>query len=247
MSPTAAPQENLDDYTITFQREIVFYLHQLISDGDRISVMFNEGRDTLLTVLLDVDEAGNRLIFDWGGSEDGNRRFLRSERNIFVASPHGIRNQFVTGPAREVSYRKRRAFAVALPDKYIRLQRREFFRLVLPMMRRPPCRVLLGPPGEEQEHLFSVIDIGVGGVGLESSVTSLPLEIGQILPGAIIDLKGPSVLRLDLEVRYLGQLTRGIHQVGHIGCRFARLSPAQEHELQKFITQVQREERAKLG
>lgn len=245
MSHAAATQENLDEYTITFRREVIFYLRQLINDGDRISIMFNEGRDALLTVLLDVDEAGNRLIFDWGGSEDSNRRFLKSERNIFVANPQGIRNQFVTGPAREVTYRKRRAFAVALPDKYIRLQRREFFRLVLPMMQRPPCRLLLGP--QEQEFVFSVIDLGIGGVGLESSVTSLPLEIGQMLPGAMIDLKGPSVLRLDLEVRYLGQLARGIHQVGHIGCRFARLSPAQEHELQKFITQVQREERAKLG
>ena len=140
---------------------------------------------------------------------------------------------------------KRRAFAVALPDKYIRLQRREFFRLVLPMTRRPPCRVKLGP--QEQEFMFSVIDIGIGGVGLESPATSLPLAIGETMKGALIDLKGATVMRLDLEVRYLGQLARGSRQVGHVGCRFASLSAAQEHEIQKFITQVQREERAKLG
>lgn len=242
---TTVTQENLDDYTITFRREIVFYLRQLINDGDRVSIMFNEGREALLTVLLDVDEEGNRLIFDWGGSEDSNQRFLKSERNIFVASPQGIRNQFATGPAREISYNKRRAFAVALPDKYIRLQRREFFRLVLPMTRRPPCRVKLGP--QEQEFMFSVIDIGIGGVGLESPVTSLPLAIGETMKGALIDLKGATVMRLDLEVRSLGQLARGSRQVGHVGCRFARLSAGQEHEIQKFITQVQREERAKLG
>ena len=92
-----------------------------------------------------------------------------------------------------------------------------------------------------------MIDIGVGGVGLESAATSLPLTVGQILRGAMIDLKGPSVMRLDLEVRYVGTLTRGNHVVGHIGCRFAKLSAPQEHEVQKFITQVQREERAKLG
>ena len=242
---TTVTQENLDDYTITFRREIVFYLRQLINDGDRVSIMFNEGRDALLTVLLDVDEDNNRLIFDWGGSEDGNRRFLQNERSIFVASPQGIRNQFACGPAREITYKKRRAFAVALPEKYIRLQRREFFRLVLPMTRRPPCRVKLGP--QDQEFLFSVIDIGIGGVGLESPATSLPLGIGEIMRGAMIDFKGATVMRLDLEVRYLGQLTRGNRQVGHVGCRFVKVSAAQEHELQKFITQIQREERAKLG
>ncbi|MDP2794402.1 MAG: flagellar brake protein [Sulfurisoma sp.] len=242
---TTVTQENLGDYTITFRREIVFYLRQLTNDGDRISIMFNEGREALLTVLLDVDEEFNRLIFDWGGSEDGNHRFLKSERNIFVANPQGIRNQFATGLAREIMHNERRAFAVTLPGKYIRLQRREFFRLVLPMTRRPPCRVKLGP--QDRECIFSVIDIGIGGVGLESSVTSPPLEIGQVLSGAMIDLKGPSILRFDLEVRYLGQLTRGNRHVGHVGCRFAKLSAAQEHELQKFITQIQREERAKLG
>ena len=238
-------QEDLDDYTITSRREIVFYLRQLINEGERVSVMFNEGRDALLTVLIDVDEASNRLIFDWGGSEESNLRFLKSNHNIFVTKPQGVRNQFVTGAAQEITHHKRRAFAVSLPEKYIRLQRREFFRLVLPMTRRPPCRIKLGP--QEKEHEFSVIDIGIGGVGLESPITSLPLAIGDIMKGAAIDLKGSSVMRMDLQVSYLGQLTRGNHQVGHVGCKFVRVSGAQENELQKFITQVQREERAKLG
>jgi c-di-GMP-binding flagellar brake protein YcgR len=207
--------------------------------------MFNEGRDAILTVLLDVDEEANLLYLDWGGSEDTNERFLKCERCIFVATPQGVRNQFVAGRPREVSYKKRRAFAVALPEKYVRLQRREFFRLVLPMTRRAPCRIELGDPPTEQ--VFSVIDIGLGGVGLEAQTPSAPVEVGQVLRGAVIDLKGPQVMRVDLEVRYVGQLNRGNRQAGHIGCHFASLSGGQEQEIQKFMTQIQREERAKLG
>ena len=62
-----------------------------------------------------------------------------------------------------------------------------------------------------------------------------------------VDLKGAALLRLDLQVRYIGTLQRGNREVGHFGCGFVKLSAAQEHELQKFITNVQREERAKLG
>lgn len=235
---------NLDDFTTNNPREIAFHLHQLINDGDRISIMFNEGRDTLLTVLLDVDEENEQLIFDWGGSEETNRRFLRNERNIFVASPHGIRNQFVTGQARETSYEGRRAFGVALPKKYMRLQRREFFRLVLPITQRPRCIVRLA---EGREIDFAVINIGIGGVGLESPDTGLSCEIGQVLPDATIDLKDAVVMHLDLEVRHRELVPRANRQVSHVGCRFVHLSPAYEHELQKFITQVQRAERAKLG
>src|SRR5262245_22875698 len=129
--------ESVESFTITFRREIIFYLRQLINDGDPVSIMFNEGQDTILTVLLAVDEEKGQLYFDWGSSEEVNRRFLKSERNYFVAMPQGVRNQFTTGLPREISYRGRPGFAVALPDRYVRMQRREFFRLVMPMTQRP--------------------------------------------------------------------------------------------------------------
>lgn len=239
---TNVTPDDLDAFTISFRREILFYLRQLINEGERVSVMFNEGRDALLTVLLDVDDEKNLLYLDWGGSNDTNERFLKSPRSIFVANPLGVRNQFVTGTPREVSYKNRRAFAVAVPEKYVRLQRREFFRLALPMTRRPPCRMTLG-----EERTLAVLDIGLGGVGLESQEPTLPLEIGQIVPRVVIDLKGPRPLNFDLEIRYIGQRTRGAKQTGHFGCKFAGISGAQEHEIQKFITLIQREEREKLG
>lgn len=236
--------ENLDDFTITFRREIVFYLRQLINEGTQISVMFNEGSDTLLTVLLEVDEENDSLIFDWGGSEDTNRRFLRSEKNYFVARPQGVRNQFATGQAKEVIYNKRRAFAVKLPDKYVRLQRREFFRLTLPITQRPVC-TLTAPDGREMN--LETVDIGLGGVGLEAPSLTIPCELGTVFRDARIDIKNQGVLRLDIKVCYLGEISRGNRHAVRLGCHFESQNRTQEHELQKFITHVQREERAKMG
>lgn len=236
--------DNLDDFTITFRREIVFYLRQLINEGTQVSVMFDEGRDTLLTVLLDVDEEKNQLIFDWGGSEDTNRRFLRSEKNYFVARPQGVRNQFATGQAKEISYNKRRAFSVTLPDKYIRLQRREYFRLTLPITQRPAC-TLTAPDGRTMT--LETVDIGIGGVGLETPSLTIPCELGMIFPAARIDIKDQGVLKLDIKVCYMGEVSRGNRHSIRLGCHFEKVSPAQENELQKLITHVQREERARMG
>lgn len=241
---TVSSNENLEEFTVTFRREIIFYLHQLINDGTQISIMFNEGNDTILTVLLDVDEEKNVLIFDWGGSESTNSRFLKSERNIFVARPQGIRNQFVTGAPWETTYQKRRAFAVKLPDKYVRLQRREFFRLTLPMTQRPPC-TLKSEDGREMS--LEVVDIGLGGVALETPRLTVPCEIGQTFPLAHIDLKNSGVVDVGVVIRYVGDLTRGRKQVMRLGCMFKNLSPAQSTQLQRYITQVQREERARQG
>lgn len=237
-------EDNHDGFTITFRREIVFYLHQLINDGTQVSVIFNEGRDTILTVLLDVSEEKDTLTLDWGSSEEVNNRFLASERNFFVATPQGIRNQFLAGKPWKVTYKKHPAFAVRLPKKYVRLQRRDYFRLVLPVTQRPKCSFTLAN-GSALET--AVLDIGLGGVGLEVASASAPCATGDRIAAAKIDLKNFGELTVNCEIRFVGQMTRGAKPATRLGCQFDKLSSAQEHLLQKYITHVQREERARLG
>lgn len=234
----------LDKFTSKNRREIIFYLHQLINDSERVSVIFDGGNDTLLTVLLDIDEAEDLLVFDWGGSQAVNRKLLTSERNLFVCAPHGVKNQFITGPIHETTYKKRPAFATRLPDHYTRLQRREFFRLVLPLTRRPLC-FLNREDGSTLQ--LSVVDISIGGIAAELPGGALDFAIGQVLKGAHIELKGVGTLDVDLEVRNNGEVQRGGKVSGRIGCQFVKLNHAMEHQLQRFITDVQREERARLG
>lgn len=244
MTTETTPTEELEKFTTHNRREILFYLHQLINDGERISVMFDNGQENILTMLLDVDEANDKLIFDWGGSELTNHKLLQSGRNFFICTPHGVKNHFVTGLVRETTYKQRRAFITDLPDHYTRLQRREFFRLVLPMTRRPICTLRL-PNGQSAQLL--VVDLSIGGITAELPGASVPCEIGTTLPRASIDLKGIGKLEVDLLVRNARTVDRGGKIAGRIGCEYVKISHAMESQLQRFITDVQREERARLG
>jgi c-di-GMP-binding flagellar brake protein YcgR len=244
MSTQTITADELEKFTTSNTREIVFYLRQLINDGERISVIFDGGRETVLTLLLNVDEANNQLIFDWGGSDVSNRKLLQSERNFFVSMPHGVKNQFVTGPVFETTYQKRQAFRTQLPQSYTRLQRREFFRLILPITRRPTCTI---QPPQGSPMQLSVVDLSIGGIAAELPGDKLPFELGQILSQARIELKGIGVLQVDLEVSNSSVVQRGGKTSGRVGCRFVRLSSAMENQLQRFITDVQREERARIG
>lgn len=244
MTVQSITPEELEKYSTNHRREILFYLHQLIKDGERISVSFNEGKDMLLTVLLAVDEDRDRLIFDWGGSEETNRKLLASERNFFICAPHGVRNQFMTGTVQETVFQGRRAFVTQLPQHYTRLQRREFFHLVLPITRRPICTL---PAQEDQAPLqLPVIDISVGGLAMETQEPNPPFEVGQRLPGATIEFRNGLRLSVTLEVRNVGPQERGGKVFGRIGCRFVDLSAHDQLVLQHFITEEQREERARL-
>lgn len=237
--------QNLESFEITTKREIIFYLRQLINDGDRVSLMFGESQETMLTVLIDLDEDDGELLFDWGASESVNQKLLSSKRTFFVASPGGVRNQFITSSIRKASYKGRPAFVTDIPTRYVRMQRREFFRMTLPFTRRPPCVFQWGEPTKAWN--MTVVDIGLGGVALEVETQSLPFELTQVITKASIDLKTHGKLEVDLEVRFHGQLQRGIKNIGRLGCRFVKLSNAQQNVLQRFVTEVQREERAARG
>jgi c-di-GMP-binding flagellar brake protein YcgR len=231
-------EQNLESFEITTKREIVFYLRQLINDGDRVSLMFGESQETMLTVLLDLEEEDGNLIFDWGASENVNQKLLASKRTFFVASPGGVRNQFITTNIWKTSYKGRPAFATDIPTRYVRMQRREFFRMTLPFTRRPQCTFQWGEPTKAWN--MTVVDIGLGGVALEMETTSLPFELTQVVPKATIDLKTHGKLDVDLEIRFRGNLERGIKKIGRLGCRFVKLSNAQQNVLQRFVTEIQR-------
>lgn len=242
---TTITADELEKFTIAQRREILFYLYQLINDGERVSVVFNEGGDAILTVLLDILEDKNLLIFDWGGSEEVNRKLLRSERNFFVCAPQGIGNRFITGPVQAVTYKGHPAFATRLPEQYTRIQRREYFRLALPLVRRPPCLI---PQDETSATLqLSVVDISIGGVAIELSVGKPGFEIGTVLQRARIELKGIGMLEVDLEVCDSCEVQRGSKTAVRLGCRFVKLSQAMENQLQRFITHIQRDDRMRLG
>ena len=85
------------------------------------------------------------------------------------------------------------------------------------------------------------------GASLDSWNDIKPLLPREGFTHWFIDLKGFGMLRADLEIRFAGAVQRGHKQAGRLGCRFVALTPAQEHQLQKFITQVQREERLRLA
>ncbi len=238
--------EALEDFTITYRPEIIFHLRQLIASGERALVSFDEGRETFVTILLDVDVARNALILDWGGSETTNKRLLSAERAFVVASPGGIRHQFATGPFKETTWQSRPAFSAPIPDRFVRLQRRQFFRLALPLIHRPTCSFVAGDTPSKWQ--MAVVDIGANGVGLETEGSSLPFVVGQILRDATIDLgKTGGVIHTDLDVRHYELLNRGSRQVVHMGCRFASLTPLEEHAVQRFIMHAQRDEKARFG
>lgn len=235
--------EEIERCTLRSRREITFQLRGLIRQGERISVAFDGGKHSFLSVLIDVSEDDAHLYFDIGGSDETNRAFLHTDHCTFTSVVDGIRIQFSSPPAREMLLRGERVFAVPLPKSLLRLQRRDVFRIQLPTSKPYICRIRRG---SAQERALPLHDISIGGVGILSS-EELAFEPLEILENTWLDLRDSGALAMTLEVRYILPIeSRSGKQLWHMGCQFIKLSALNETLIQRFMGRLEAERRSLL-
>lgn len=227
-------------FHIVGQRPVAFTLDGFAREKTGFSVQFDHGGEMFLTTLLAVLPEKRMLIFDCSGSPEINRRFLQSERSIFVAQPGGIHVQFVGGQAREVLYGGSRAFAIALPDRMVRLQRREFFRIDTPRVK--PLQFYGRLPGGGLLAL-AAHDISVAGIGLGAAVLSDDLVSGLVLSTCHFSLpEDKHDLLFSATVRHITeQDARGGFRQWRLGLQFNDLPRPAEARVQRYITHLERE------
>ena len=233
--------EEIERCTLHNRREIVFQLRGMIKRGDRVSVIFQEGKQSFLTVLIDIAENDGLLYFDIGGSSEINQAYLKATHSTFSTFIDGIRLQFPAVQGRETKLKGERVLAVPIPKTLLRLQRREVFRLQLPSAKPYTCRIRRGTP---EETLLPLHDISVGGIGIHATQ---PLEYAPLekLESCWIDLADNGMLNVTLEVRYVHPIeSRTGKSFWHLGCRFVDLSPASETQIQRFMARIEAERRA---
>ncbi len=240
MSPLNT-DEDVERCTLSSRPDILFELRNLARQNERISVSFDEGRQTFLTIIIDVSESEGLLYFDIGGSEDINAAFLKSERAVFVGLVGGIRIQFTVGRSRIATHDGEPAFVTALPRSVLRLQRREAYRLQLPLVAPYRCRIR---KSADETINLPLYDISVGGVGFQ--VPEQPrVAAMERFAGCRIDLREGGLLSVTIEVRYiLAVQSRTERPLWHIGCQFIKPSPLNETLIQRFMARIESERRA---
>jgi len=239
---TSQADEDLERYTVESRKEILYILNGLVDRHERITLLFNQGSDNILTMLVAVDEEDDTIIFDWGGNEESNRKLLASQRSTLITFQGGVRIQFSLGPAWEISYDGRKALATRLPEKLLRVQRREFFRVTLPLSLPVRCTLYT----EKDEKLQGMLhDLSIGGVGIDSP-TAIPLERQTLLPRCQIDLgREFGVVECALKLCIIKQeVLRSGKTVWRMGCAFVNLHRSMEARIQRFMVKVERDRRA---
>lgn len=238
--------EDIGPYRLSSPLEVGFVLRSLVQRADFITVYFNGGRDLLLTRILHADAKSHMFVFDLGGHAQSNVALTKAEKAVFVATPEGVKIQFSTNNITLVDYENRPAFMAPFPADLIKLQRREFFRLLTPISNPYCCRL---PLADDESQRLDVRDISLGGVGVWLPEAKIgKIEIGLKFSQVTFDFGPGGVMRIDVEVRNCRPVANRQGQTQYIvGMRFSGLSRTQEASLQRLISQLERERKGLIG
>ncbi|MGL5631834.1 MAG: flagellar brake protein [Azovibrio sp.] len=236
-------------YLLHSQAEVVYVLRSAMQKGCMITVYFDMGQSFFLTSLLDVAPEG--IILDYGSDEDINRRALKAQRLICTTSVDKVKVQFALEGLSLVEHEGRHAFFSKRPDSVLRLQRREYFRVPTPIANPLICRtpITSADDGETKYVAFPLLDISAGGLCLMVSTEQAEyFPRGQVFKQCYLDLPDEGQITLDLEACNAFEVTtRTGNRYTRVGCSFFGLSNAKLSAIQRYITKLERERKARIS
>ena len=240
-----------DDLNVRFavqsRTEILFLLRAIQQRKLLVNLDLPGSRQIVVTSVIAVNQANNTLILDVARGDALNHELLSGKGAEFITQLDGVSISFATGPVSLCDYEKLPALCIALPQSLIRLQRREHFRVPLPIARPIKC-IVPSTSQEDPEPIHAhIVDIGCGGVAIAESGGRLGPETGRILPNCRLLLPDTDVITSSLEVRNSAQirLPNGAFQT-RLGCKFLDLPNDMAATLQRFVMDIERARRNSL-
>ena len=242
--------EGYSQYLLHAKAEILAVLRTLIQKSTLITVHFDHGKSFFLTSMLLLTPDTNEFIIDAGSDEEMNIKATEASKLICTAVVDKVKIQFCVDKLDPAESQGQPALRGYVPKTLLRLQRREFFRLSTPIAN--PVR--LCTTIKQAKHAstpvdISLLDISGGGVGLmvTTDLASL-LKPGDTLDNCKIMLPGEGLLVATLGVRNMFDVsTRSGTRYVRVGCEFIDLPAPRLTVVQRYITRIERERKARLS
>jgi c-di-GMP-binding flagellar brake protein YcgR len=237
-----------EKYKVYSRLEIAAVLGALQKAGSLVTAYFGAGNDFILTSIVRVDAEADEVMLDYGADAATNLRALKASGITFVAAHERIKIQFSAESLRQVRFDNRPAFGIALPRALLRLQRREFFRIVTPLAQPLKCAIPPQGKGVDAPTEAVVADISCGGVALVGFNVAASVEGGMCFRGCQIQLPDADPITADLLIKSTYEVT---HKNGskhlHAGCEFVNMPERVRANIQRYINAMERERRKRAG
>lgn len=233
-------------YIIHSRMEILHILRAIQQRNELVTAHFNQGNDFILTSILGVDASQDGLlILDYGADEGRNKQILASNRITLVTTQEHVKIQFTMESIEKTEYLGRPAFKGSIPDKLMKLQRREYYRIFTPIANSIKC-IVTRPEGGRFEGVIS--NISLGGIAITNYQNQIKLDIGNRFNDCRIALPEIGSISPGMEIRSEHEIIlRSGAKIRRAGCMFIDLPTMQQNMIQRYIIRLERERLSKLA
>lgn len=243
--------DELEKYTLHGRRQIRQLLEELMAHHALIAAHFGN-KQSFVTALIGLSEDEDSLFLDASPDAGVNRRVLANDHLLCVTQLDRIRIQFALSELQQVSQSGHNTLRAPVPERILRLQRREFFRLQVPIMHALSCSLNAKALDDSTLRVDArVLDISGGGVALQLPLMTQSPAMAEFVVGATVDdcalrLLDADPITLSLEVRNISRITqRSGTELLRLGCQFVGLSRSAENIILRYIFNTERERNAR--
>lgn len=247
MTSTNEDSLALSPYRVRSRREIVGLLRAMVQRNHLVWMHSTDNADSAVTSVLFVDEANDTVIIDCAPSAITNQRILESDEISFETALDNIRILFFASHAESCVYEDRPALKIPIPEILIRLQRRESYRVPVPVSNQARCAIPI--PDEtgaiEKTVILPLYNISAGGLALLDDSLQIDPAFNTLYENCRIELPGSPIV-VTLQFRNSHQLSLASRkQIRHLGFQFVDLPNAVLAAIQRYITKLEREQNAR--
>ena len=241
-----ARSEDWHDFEVGSRKEIIALLRAIGDNRQLVRMLIDGESEVAFSSILDVDADANSVILDCSINDEQNRRLLAAGAVLLETMLDKIRILFSTENIEACRHEDGPALRIALPASLIRLQRREYYRTTTPLGN--PVRVYITLPAElgGGNGAFPLADISCGGISILDHDMLLGDTIGKHYSGCRIELPEVGTVTTSLQIRNCVDMTfLNSKSKRRLGCQFVDIPRTMLAQVQRHITQVERQRNAR--
>ena len=205
-SQTPADSDN-SQYTVSSRLEIAKILSAIMRQNALITASPGEG-SFFLTSILSIDQDNDTLLLDCGRQQTQIEQVLQKQQLLCSTALDKVKIEFACDRITTVGSGAEMAFRMPLPRKMLRLQRREYFRVPIPLTSKIQCVIspLQPNPALPAKIELAVHDISSGGIAVITPATLFTPELGTEY-NVVIGLPGTPGVRARVQARNAFMIT----------------------------------------
>ena len=231
---SAQGQEN---FLIENSSGVISKLKQLAKNHCLITATFNNGSQSTSTAVLEILKDMDLVALDYGSSETLNSQLLNAKRIFFKTELDGITVQFDTDSITKAKLHGEPVFAIPIPSGLLWMQRRESFRVRIPLGTPVYCEIKLD---DGSYRKYKLMDMSSGGLALHDEHHDSCFEEGLTLNACELELPDHGRGQINLKICSTFLVNKNERAEGRrVGCEFAGIGMSFSATIQRYINAIE--------